>query len=313
MPTSMDHSKYRYVNFEGRPNVWIGYHLSAPATRYRIDGLVLDTARILFTRAPKNTFIFTGPLSASNDVAAMTLCTIERNDEIIGKLSHAYGRNGDSVCVDNERVRKERLRGGGMITSDAKRAAALVMKKFVPTSTEENLLKGYSAMQEKLQNLASRVIHAKTSALSAENALFLTYVENTWDDDGQLLLRQIGVPPSRMAGIDEVIREKRRHQSLINAREGGMTFVMLKGDTIHAVPMKVNSGVPDLHQRTYAYTDAPDDMRVQVGKLKLADEGAYYPDVGMRLGSNTFAIFYDLNHEQDTGDEEGDEEDEEDA
>jgi hypothetical protein len=33
----------------------------------------------------------------------------------------------------------------------------------------------------------------------------------------------------------------------------------------------------------------------------------------MRLGSNTFAIFYDLNHEQDTGDEEGDEEDEEDA
>jgi hypothetical protein len=89
---------------------------------------------------------------------------------------------------------------------------------------------------------------------------------------------------------------------------------MLKGDTIHAVPLKVNNGgSPDLRQRTYAYTDAPDDMRVQVGKLKLANEGVYYPDVGMRLGSNTFAIFYDLNHEQDTGDEEGDEEDEEDA
>jgi len=295
----MDYSKYEYVNFEGRPNVWLGFHVGTPsaeAKRYQIDGVVLKTARIMFAKNSRNTYIFTGARSETNPVGNFARCTIERDDEVLGSLVACYGRKGHSVAVDNERIRRERDRGGAMTTSDEKRAAALALKKFVPVPNEEVLLKAYGEINAILRQRVNGVQSRKNNALQEKANDILAYVEKNWDDKGQALLKQVGVPASALPMITNAIEDHRNHASLRARTDKGLTFVYQKGDTLYAAPFKL-TGERDLHQRAYAYEDAPGDLRAKVGMLKVADEGEYHPDWGMRLGLNSYVIFFDLAEE----------------
>jgi hypothetical protein len=308
----MDYSRHEYVPYEGRPNVLLAYFLGTPAVeakKHKIDPVVLATARLMFKKAPRNTYIFTGPKSDTNDTATFTICTVERDGEVLGTLRSTYGRKGASVAVGNDKITAERDRGGSMITSDEKRAAALALKKFLPTSSEESMMKGYGALNEKMRTLVNQVNGRKTNALQQKSEAVLRYVEKHWDDEGQALLTQVGVPPSELDAINAAIEEQRKFLSLRQRHEKGLTFVMLKGDTLYAVPFTLNAGSPDLHQRAYPYADAPGDMRAKVGMLKIAEEGVYHADYGMRIGDYTFVIFFDLDAplpKEDNADDEDD-------
>ena len=306
MPTTRDYSKYRYEKYEGRPNVWIGYHITDPATRYKIAPLVLDVARRMFARAQRNVYIFTGP-SSQNEVATMYRCTVEREDEVLGFFASSMGRSGkQAVLVDNERIRKERERGGAMVTSDTKRAASLALKKFLPTSNEEVLLKSYSTMNERTRNMVNAAANRKRDVIGTNINKFLSYVEKNWDTEGQALLEKIGVSPSDIVPISESVAETRKLASLRARAERGLTFVLQKGDTVYAVPFKLTSYSPaDLHQRAFHVDDMPDDMKIKVGGLRAALPDEYVQDWGMKLGTDSFMIFFDLADvpEDDEGDE----------
>lgn len=293
--TTKDYSKYRYENLEGRPNVLIGYHLGQTYTSVKFQHLLLETARIMFKKAPKNTYIFTGPQS-SNEVANMYRCTVERDGEVLGILAYAQGRNGTSVLVDNERIRKERDRGGGMVTSDVKRASALALKKFLPTTNEEALLQSYGKMGETLRNMVSHANARKQSVLSSQATRVLAYIDTNWLSEGVALLEKIGLPKADIEETGATIVAQRKFTSLRQRFDFGLTFVLQKGDTLYAVPLKLsNYGNPELTQRAYSWDDAPSDMRLQLGRLKVAEVDTYIPDCGYRIGDDSFAIFFDMN------------------
>ena len=304
MPTSMDHSKYRYENFEGRPNVWIGYHLNDPATRARVQPLVLEVARKMFVRAPRNTYVLTGPANSQVEVATMYRLTVERDDEVLGFVAASQGRKGSSVLVDNQRIRNERERGGALNTSDTKRAAALALKKFIPTSNEEVLVKSYANMNEHVRSLTIGAANQKRNAMDGVSTRLLAYVEKNWDTRGKEIMDEINVPPSEQEGMTRAIENHRVYATLRDRADEGLTFVIQKSDTLYAVPFGINSnhGTPNRNQRAFHYDDAPDDMRMKVGALKAAQEGQYVPDFGLRLGKDSFMIFFDLASVQEDND-----------
>lgn len=298
MPSIMDHSKYRFENFEGRPNVWIGYHLNQTYTSVRMQPLVLEAARIMFTKAPKNTYVFTGPQS-NNEIAHMYRCTVERDGDQLGYMAHAQGRKGASVMVDNPRIRAERDRGGPMVTSDTKRAAALALKKFLPVSSAEALLKSHNSMRDTLKNLIAEKTSRKTQVFRSSSERILEYIERHWQAEGVAFFHKIGLPQSDIDRVNEALADHARLATLRAASAKGLTFVMQKDDTLYAVPLDVNGYSSDLHQRAYSFDDAPDPIRIGVSMLKVTEtEGEYIPDVGMKLGDG-YAIFYDLDTTED--------------
>jgi hypothetical protein len=294
----MDHSQYNYVPFEGRPNVWLGYHLgvSVPYSDFRINPMVLAVARALFRKAPMNTYVFTGPQGQSGGVANFYRCTVMRDGEDIGFLAYATGRKGASVMVANDRISKDRIRGNGMVTSDVKRATALAIKKFLPTTSEEALMKDYYSLGSQLREMIGQSAGRKRAALSTQADRVMKYLDKNWAEKGQQLLADVGVPPSDLDALNTAILASAAHDSLRARMTSGLTFVYQRGETLYAVPMCLDSSASatSFHQRSFLFADAPEEMREKIGMLKVLDGDTYYSDVGSRLGDNAFMIFFDL-------------------
>ena len=210
---------------------------------------------------------------------------VYHGNDCLGSICDVYGRSGYAVEIKNERIRKERQRGGGYKTSNPANAIAKARKYFSPKTVSEQFDDAFTLGEETLsrqgrmkQRALANVVYAiKEKAVDyVVSHSFTQFVDHlklvkdaetlTRIDEQQSLNMEINT-------LEEVRNAFRKNASALVIRDGSSYLV------------KVLDNV-----QLYTDTTLPSHMASKIGMLKLVDNDAVISGVGCKIDGDVFIV-----------------------
>lgn len=183
--------------------------------------------------------------------------------------------------IYNRRIAQSRERGSSVITGDAKVALKTVKKYFSPPSIAERLetisafakSRTYEALvnaREK-HNVAHNKIKPAVTAFVKSN---WAQVLDSMKDSDRVIAESLPALAAEQESVQELSNQISAKQHLTVLIDGD-TYITHDGGTT----------------RSYTTDDLPRSIKINVGLLKLVEEGKPLRDIGIKVSDTTFVLY----------------------
>jgi hypothetical protein len=222
-------------------------------------------------------------------MVAATRFRVYENQEYLGCIERAYERKDYNILITNDRIRADRQRGSGYVTSNPKRAVLKAKQTFGRKSTAERLNEALTkakeyAGQALMGERSNHIRHSSTIQASATSYImsvgfnaFLAYVDNGMPAAERMKVKTALEERERLDASMSTIADIRTAigttKSALVVRDGGKYIVRI-GDKV------------ELHDDN----TLPDYMRGSLGMLKLVEKEHFIAGAGCRVDDEVFVV-----------------------
>jgi hypothetical protein len=214
---------------------------------------------------------------------------IYENGQSLGEISVESGYRADTGSItyyrfDNPRLARKRQRGIWSKTSKLDLAVKNILKAFHAKTLAESIVEIEQAVESKLSGNTHLVNRAFDTSYRSISQFIMGYVMNNWDTIAPKL-KAMGAPvPEDLFNLLADRNEAEAVELAYRNKEGftiitrGSDYVMVRG-----FGDERETEVKSSEQLT-------DNIRRNLGFLKLTEGSAIIPNVGVRLNENTFFV-----------------------
>lgn len=275
---------------EGFSNVSINRNPAfvTPTTRFVVHDRMLPLIEELCKHRPQWTFKSLNA-SINTDVVAAHHFDVYENGQTLGEISVESGYRVDIGSVtyyryDNPRLTHKRQRGIWNKTSKLDLAVKNILKAFHAKTLAETIVEVERQIEVKL-NENTRTANADFDSGFRRMGAFITgYVMKHWDTIApELKARGAPVPddlPERLA-----TRKEAEATELAYRDKEGFTVITRGSDYI-----MVRGFGDERETEVKSSEQLTDNIRRNLGFLKLSEGSRIIPNVGVRLNENTFFV-----------------------
>jgi hypothetical protein len=213
---------------------------------------------------------------------------IQADEEVLGVIDFDNHWRTREVTYEliNHRLRAKRQRSGATCTKDVNKAAKLVEGHYYGSTLGERAAKARGEIDEVTRTIGSSAFYElDRTAREAHGTL-----RGMLCEDASLRKRVVAVDPTLSKSMEALpaLREKHIELSAIQTAYRGKLGmeVMLIGERV----INVSDTADDSTPNEFTYGTAPKHIVMAIGMLKLMGEREHIPDIGVRIGPNTFFI-----------------------
>ena len=279
----MNPTKYnKDKNLFGHPNVvaQVGTEPLDPDYNYQTNAYMYEVLQPLLAKPWKFHPLGTRTVNPTLKIRVCYSFAIFEGAEKLGKVELVYSSGGGyKICVDNDRVRKQRSTERPYRTEDVKKATLMIRKNFYPMLDAERVDKYLSEVGKQLASANWDATREMEKAKGKFFALSQEFVIANMD----LYIQQY---PHKLATRDLVDKAKLDHTTIkevCDLYETKKTIFVIRQDSHYIV--KVNDTI-------YTMVDdaMPEDLRRKLGILKLVEDGQCVEGMGFRSNENVFLV-----------------------
>lgn len=275
---------------EGFPNVSIYRNpvFVNPTTRFVVHDRMLPLIEELCKNRPQWTFK-SANVVINGEVVAAHHFDIYENGQSLGEISVESGYRADTGSItyyrfDNPRLARKRQRGIWSKTSKLDLAVKNILKAFHTKTLAESIVEIERAVEDKLSK-NTREANADFDSGYRRIGPFITgYVMANWDTIApELEARGAPIPDDlleRLATRNEVEATELAYRS-----KEGFTVITRGSDYI-----MVRGFGDERETEVKSSEQLTDTIRRNLGFLKLSEDLAVIPNVGLRLNDSTFFV-----------------------
>lgn len=280
----IDYTKNDYIKFGAYTNVVLERTkgLSAP------EGLVIhdticDLVRKVALAHPEWTLV-------GQDAYGYSPCRVSdfrvyEGDEEVGRFyADRYSHGESRITIDNKRIRSQRVKRGGMATSDMKKAFKAIERNFSSKTLTERVVEASEAVRDSIQNNTWRKTRVFNNLMERIQYPLAAYLVEHMDEIAPVLIAK-GAPAEAFVDLPAA-RETAAAMKQMEPAKG--TTIITHGTSY--IVMDQNAGTNAVVRQAHELSN---DMRGKLGILKTCDV-MEYPDpienVGVRINANTFFI-----------------------
>lgn len=275
---------------EGFLNVFINRNPAfvSPTTRFVVHDRMLPLIEELRKHRPQWTFK-SANVVINTDVVAAHHFDVYENGQTLGEISVESGYRVDIGSVtyyryDNPRLSLKRQRGIWTKTSKLDLAVKNILKAFHAKTLDESIVEYEQAITTKL-SANTHLVNKEFDMGYRRISPFITqYVMNNWDAVAPAL-KAMGAPvpedmPERLATRNEAegVELAYRDQEGFTIITRGSDYIMVRGFG------------DERETEVKSSEQLPDNIRRNLGFLKLREGSVIIPNVGVRLNDHAFFV-----------------------
>lgn len=210
--------------------------------------------------------------------------SITATKELLGEIGvdtrqHPNKGRENVYTVANERISRNRDRGRAFKSSKIKEVIKAINKNFHAETTKERIDKAWQQAEWHFSQAEYSVCRDLEKVQDQLGKVALSVVRRThWDTFMQVLTEVSPELAKSATELDELIEQRDKASDLNNKFKSKNLLTVIIDDGKYIVSN--NSG----NMRTYTSDDLPEQVKQQVGMLKLVEEKAPIPGVGLRVG-----------------------------
>ena len=213
------------------------------------------------------------------------------NDEILGTIARDWVRGTTGVCIENDRIKSKRTRGGGYTTADVNKALLQIKKTFAPMNALERaskakreadyvMGKALDSLKYDKRNLEYEIERKAVKwVMGTGFTIFSEHIRNENPQAHHIL----------METTQKYKTQTDRYEETKNIWEGiseGGSILLIKESSNYIVQRKDKAEV-------FNDSNLPEEYKASLGILKLVDNKAVIEGRGCRIDDNTFVIKVD--------------------
>lgn len=231
-----------------------------------------------------------------NEVNEVDTFKVFANKEELGSIYRTIVRGYSAIAVSNHRISDSRLRGSAYTTKDVDKAVLKVKKMFAPLNPKERLTEA----RKEAGGFLTQQMHSKHRQLDSSRhyarEAMLQYVIDV-GYAGFLAHVQTLASGQREKVLEHVESEARLSMEVKSIEE-----IRQKFDTGVAALIVRDSGkyLVKIDDNVQIYDDntLPENMKRNLGMLKLVDAGFFLSGIGCRVNDEVFVVSADEEKEQ---------------
>ena len=276
----IDEFKYQYVPIV-LPNVMREYERGVePPTNITAHPFLWELIGRLAKARPNWKFVSRGMI-VDNSVKHFT---IYEGHEELGWVRKAWdGNRGDYYEYDCRRLNNVRQRGHATGTKNVSKAFKDITKSFGTKTIMELLEDARKSAFSATAAAVNRSVQEYTNYVSSLRNPALTFALENWEAFKKFALAN-GTNANVLDNFHEVEAMQIQAEKLSDSRKNGKhTMVMLRGSDYI---MQRDDGEVKIVQSD----DLTPHMKRAIGMLKLAEDGTFIPEMGVRGNQNAFYI-----------------------
>ena len=210
------------------------------------------------------------------------------NDEILGTITRDWVRGTTGVCIENDRIKSKRTRGGGYTTTDVSKALLQIKKTFAPMNVLERVGK---AIKDADYVMGKALDSLKYDKRNLEHEIERKAVKWVMGTGFTIFSEHVRNENPQAYNILMEITQKYKtqtdcHEETKNIWEGiskGGSILLIKESSNYIVQRKGKAEV-------FNDSNLPEEYKANLGILKLVDNKAVIEGRGCRIDENTFVI-----------------------
>jgi hypothetical protein len=210
------------------------------------------------------------------------------NDEILGTIARDWVRGTTGVCIENDRIKSKRTRGGGYTTTDVNKALLQIKKTFAPMNVLERASKAKKEAEHVMKELISR---ERYDARNLEHEIERKAVKWVMETGFTIFSEHVrNENPQAYNNLMEITQKYKTQtdcqEETKNIWEGiseGGSILLIKESSNYIVQRKGKAEV-------FNDSNLPEEYKANLGILKLVDNKAVIEGRGCRINENTFVI-----------------------
>ena len=210
--------------------------------------------------------------------------SVTATKELLGEIGVDTRRHPDKgrenvYTVANERISRSRDRGRALKSSKIKEVIKAINKNFHAETIKERIDKAWVQAEWHLMHSHRNTYSELEDVRAKLGKVALSVVRRThWDTFMQVLTEVSPELAKSATELDELIEQHNKAEDLHSKFQSKNLLTVIIDDGKYIV--SDNSG----NMRTYTSDDLPEQVKQQVGMLKLVEEKAPIPGVGLRVG-----------------------------
>ena len=210
------------------------------------------------------------------------------NDEILGTIARDWVRGTTGVCIENDRIKNKRTRGGGYTTTDVSKALLQIKKTFAPMNVLERVGKAKKEAEHVMKDLINQ---KRYDARNSEHEIETKAVKWVMGTGFTIFSEHVrNENPQAYNNLMEITQKYKTqtdcHEETKNIWEGiseGGSILLIKESSNYFVQRKGKAEV-------FNDSNLPEEYKANLGILKLVDNKAVIEGRGCRINDNTFVI-----------------------
>jgi len=239
----------------------------------------------LTRRRPTWTFVSrSSSVLSDNSVWHYARFQVRVGDETIGEIDMDVNwRDGTkSYEFDCRQLRAKRQRGGSTRTKDLKKATKLITENFRELSYVEHAHKAEQLTKQAAYRVQSSRRYAFTQLEGKARPEVMSFLRKHWSEFiGSVLDSTM---QAELAGLLDAYDESRAADEINGAISAKGTFIKL----VDGKYVVKRIGSDEVH--AYTNETLPNDLRGNMGALKLVNKDMVIPDIGVRGDEDTFYL-----------------------
>lgn len=275
LPMNM-HNVFRECDYDARENP---RHVNAVVHEFMVP-LINE----LSLKRPMWTFVSRSSSVSSDSAWRYARFDVRVGDETIGEIEMDVNwRDGTkSFEFDCRQLRAKRQRGGSTRTKDLKKATKLITENFHPLSYGEHANKAEQLTKQAAYRVQSSRKYAFSQLEAKARTEVMGFLRKHWGEFiGSVLDNKL---QSELAGMLDAYDEAKAADEI-------HTTIGTKGTFIKLVDGKYvvkRIGSDEVH--IYTNETLPNDLRGNMGALKLVNKDMLIPDIGVRGDEDSFYL-----------------------
>ncbi len=205
-------------------------------------------------------------------------------DEVIGEIDRDvnWRDHAESYEFDCRQLRAKRQRGGSTKTKDLKKATKLITENFHPLSYGEHAHKAEQLTKQAAYRAQSSRKYAFSQLEAKARPYVMEFLRKHWSEfigsvlDSTLQAELLGLLATydEARAADEINGAINTKGTYVKLVDGKYVVKRIGSDEVHA----------------YTNETLPNDLRGNMGALKLVNEHLLIPDIGVRGDDDTFYL-----------------------
>lgn len=256
--------------------------------RSKVHPFMVPLLKVLQIKRPNWEFVATGAGSTNydgnNDAAVLhSDFDIYDNGEKLASLTREH-RNGPVYSVKSHRISAARQRGTWKFSKNLKDITGVILKNVYPSTITEIADRQYRASTSAANGASYKARNEYTRIVSKLSEPALRFLTPQWDAFMAVSDKDPGVAAAK--------------EKLFAAHDDAQASKAFMGITPHWMVVERPRDVivkpsPDKPAYTCSLESLPDQVKMALGLLKMADKDMIINDIGIRTDTDTFYILYD--------------------
>lgn len=272
----INENKYTYIPL-GLPNVQMELPAErpSPAPLPLITPFMAAMVEPLAMRHPEWRFV------ASFSDTLVSSFRVYQDRELLGTIRSGYRGYSSAYEITNHRTSKARQRSNSIMTKDPAKAMKTVEKYF----TEKTIVEVMAEHSIELAKAVGALLMSAEAEVSRGMSQIIEPIRELLKAEWETIypkLKEHGLNPS--PGTDTMPEKFLRLEQMQRFRSGSCTAHVV----LHNGKYFVSS--PENSLDIQSYETIPDNLKCNLGLLKLVEDDTFLPDTGYRLNSKTFMV-----------------------